>query len=384
MNFDNTYVKIDLDAIESNISAISKRAGVDVMAVIKADAYGHGAIQVARLLQDKCAFFGVSSVLEAMELRRAGIYNPILILGHTPVSAFPALVQAEIRPTIYHYEAAVALSEAALRCEKTAAFHFAVDTGMSRIGFQVTEEDADICAKIAALPGLQAEGLFSHFATADSADLTKARAQAERFDRFCRMLKDRGVEVPIRHMENSAGLMNFENHYEMVRAGIITYGMYPSDEVEKAALDLRPALSWHSRVTHVKTLPAGREISYGGTYVTDKPTRVATVPVGYADGYRRSLSGRFYVLIRGKRAPILGRVCMDQMMVDVTDIPDVALNDRVVLVGRSGSEEITMEQMAATLDTINYEVVCGISRRVPRVYSRGGKTVHSVHYLLDT
>jgi len=384
VNFDNTYVKIDLDAIERNILAIRRRAGTDVMAVIKADAYGHGAIQVARLLQDKCSFFGVSSALEALELRRAGIYNPILILGHTPVSAFPALVQAEIRPTIFHYEDALALSEAALRCEKTAAFHIAVDTGMSRIGFQATEEDADICAAIAALPGIQAEGLFSHFATADCEDLAKSRAQAARFDAFAQMLECRGVHIPIRHLDNSAGIMNFENHYNMVRSGIITYGMYPSSEVDAATLAITPALQWLSRVTHVKTLPAGREISYGGTYVTTKQTRVATVPVGYADGYRRSLSNRFYVLIRGKRAPILGRVCMDQMMVDVTDIPDVALNDRVILVGRSGDEEITMEQIAAAADSFNYEFVCGISRRVPRVYSRGGKTVHSVHYLLDT
>ena len=384
MNFDNTYVKIDLDAIDANIDAIRERVGVDVMAVIKADAYGHGAIQVARLLQDKCAFFGVSSILEAMELRRAGLYNPILILGHTPVRAFPTLVEAEIRPTIFHYEDAVALSEAAQRLDKTAAFHLAVDTGMSRIGFQATEEDADICAKIANLPGLQAEGIFSHFATADCPDLSKSRQQAELFDKFYEMLKARGVEIPIRHMDNSAGLMNFDNHYEMVRAGIVTYGLYPSDHVDVAALNLRPAMQWLSRVTHVKTLPTGREISYGGTYVTTKETRVATVPVGYADGYRRSLSGQFYVLIRGKRAPILGRVCMDQMMVDVTDIPDVALNDRVILVGKSGGAEISMEEIAAAADSFNYEFICGISRRVPRVYSRRGKTVHSVHYLLDT
>lgn len=384
LNLDNTYVKIDLDVIESNIRAIQEQAGVDVMAIVKADAYGHGAVQVARLLQDKCSFFGVSSILEAMELRRAGIFNPILILGHTPVSAFPALVRSEIRPTIFHYEDALALSAEAQRQEKTAAFHFAVDTGMSRIGFQTTEEDADICAKIAALPGLVAEGLFSHFATADCADLTKAKQQAERFDAFYEMLQQRGVQIPLRHLDNSAGVMNFENHYQMVRSGIVTYGMYPSDEVDTNRLSIRPALQWLSRVTHVKTLPAGREISYGGTYVTTKETRVATIPVGYADGYRRGLSGKFYVLIRGKRAPILGRVCMDQMMVDVTDIPDVALNDRVVLVGRSGNEEITMEMMAQALDTINYEIVSGISRRVPRVYSRGGKTVHSVHYLLDT
>ena len=384
MNYDNTYVKIDLDAIDANIDAIRARAGVDVMAVIKVDAYGHGAIQVARLLQDKCSFFGVSSVLEAMELRQAGLYNPILILGHTPVRAFPALVQAEIRPTIFHYEDAVALSKAAQQLEKPVAFHFAVDTGMSRIGFQATEEDADICAEIAKLPGLCAEGLFSHFATADCEDLTKSRRQAELFDKFYEMLKERGVEIPIRHMDNSAGLMNFENHYEMVRAGIVTYGLYPSEEVDKGILNLRPAMQWVSRVTHIKTLPAGREISYGGTYATTRETRVATVPVGYADGYRRSLSNKFYVLIRGKRAPILGRVCMDQLMVDVSDIPDVTLNDRVILVGKSGNEEITMEQIAEAADSFNYEFICGISRRVPRVYSRRGKTVHSVHYLLDT
>ena len=384
MNYDNTYVKIDLDAIDANIDAIRARAGVDVMAVIKADAYGHGAIQVARLLQDKCTFFGVSSVLEAMELRQAGLYNPILILGHTPVRAFPALVQAEIRPTIFHYEDAVALSKAAQQLEKPVAFHFAVDTGMSRIGFQATEEDADICAEIAKLPGLFAEGLFSHFATADCEDLTKSRRQAELFDKFYEMLKERGVEIPIRHMDNSAGLMNFENHYEMVRAGIGTYGLYPSEEVDKGILNLRPAMQWVSRVTHIKPLPAGREISYGGTYATTRETRVATVPVGYADGYRRSLSNKFYVLIRGKRAPILGRVCMDQLMVDVSDIPDVTLNDRVILVGKSGNEEITMEQIAEAADSFNYEFICGISRRVPRVYSRRGKTVHSVHYLLDT
>ncbi len=384
MNFDNTYVKINLDAIEANIDAIREKAGVDVMAIIKADAYGHGAIQVARLLQDKCSFFGVSSMLEAMELRQAGLYNPILILGHTPISAFPVAVQAEVRPAIFHYEDAVELSNEAQRQGKTVAFHFAVDTGMSRIGFQPTEEDADICAKIYQLPGLYAEGIFSHFATADCADLEKSRQQAEKFDSFCQMLKDRGVEIPLRHMDNSAGLMNFGQHYEMVRAGIVTYGMYPSDEVDQNLLNLRPALQWFSRVTHVKTLPAGREISYGGTFVTTRETRVATVPVGYADGYRRSLSGKFYVLIRGKRAPILGRVCMDQLMVDVTEIPDVTLNDHVVLVGKSGNEEITMEQVAAAADSFNYEFVCGISRRVPRVYSRRGKTIHSVHYLLGS
>ena len=384
MNFDSTRVKIDLDAISRNFDAVREKAGVKVMAVVKADAYGHGAIQVARLLQDKCAFFGVSSMLEAMELRKAGLHTPILILGHTPVNAYPIAIREGIRPTIFHYEDAQALSRAAQEAGLCAPFHFAVDTGMSRLGFQVTEEAADLCAKIAALPGLVPEGIFSHFATADCADLSRAQQQAERFDRFCRMLQQRGVSVAIRHLDNSAGLMNFPNHYEMVRSGIITYGMYPSSEVNPELLKLEPALQFLSRVSHVKVLPAGREISYGGTYVTTRDTRIATVPVGYADGYRRSLSGKFYVLIRGKRAPILGRICMDQLMVDVTDIPETAVGDRVTLVGRDGEEVITMEQIAEAADSFNYEFVCGISRRVPRIYVSGGKTVHSVHYLLDS
>ena len=384
MNFDSTRVQIDLDALSANMDAIRRKAGVPVMAVVKADAYGHGAVQVARHLQEKCAFFCVSSILEAMELRQAGLTTPILILGNTPVDAFPTAIRKGIRPTIYRWEDAKALSEAACFLNLPARFHFAVDTGMSRIGFQVTEEEADLCAEIAALPGLVAEGLFSHFATADCADLTRARIQAERFAAFDAMLRARGVEIPIRHLNNSAGLMNFATPYEMVRSGIVTYGMYPSDEVDPGLLPLRPALQWLSRVTHVKVLPAGREISYGGTYVTKEDTAVATIPVGYADGYRRNLSGKFHVLIRGRRAPILGRICMDQMMVDVTDIPGVVTGDQVTLVGTDGEETITMEEIAAQADSFNYEFVCGISRRVPRQYVSGGKIIHSVHYLLDT
>ena len=383
MAFDSTRVKIDLDAIAENMDAIREKAGVPVMAVVKADAYGHGAVQVARLLQGKCAFFCVSSILEAMELRQAGLTTPILILGYTPVEAFPTAIREGIRPTIYRLEDAEALSKAAQLLELPARFHFAVDTGLSRIGFQVTEADADSCARIANLPGLYAEGLFSHFATADCADLSRAEAQAQRFAEFDEMLRVRGVKIPIRHLNNSAGLMNFATPYEMVRSGIITYGMYPSDEVDPGLLALRPALQWLSRVTHVKTLPAGREISYGGTYVTKSDTVVATIPVGYADGYRRNLSGKFYVLIRGQKAPILGRICMDQMMVDVTHIPGAAVGDQVTLVGSDGGETIAMEEISAQADSFNYEFVCGISRRVPRQYVQGGKTVHSVHYLLD-
>ena len=383
MNFGCTQLIIDLDAIRHNINEVKLRAGVPVMAIIKADAYGHGAVEIARHLDGDCAFFGVSSMLEALELRQADIQKPILILGYTPVEAFPDAIRLGIRPTIFHYEDALALSLVAQKLGLTAHFHFAVDTGMSRIGFQVTPEDADICAAIARLPGLDPEGLFSHFATADCADLTRARQQMALFDRFDDMLRSRGVHIKLRHLDNSAGVMNFHCKYEMVRSGIVTYGMYPSDEVDPGILDLKPALRWETRITHLKTLESGREIGYGGTYTTTRPTQVATIPVGYADGYRRSLSGRFYVLIHGKKAPILGRICMDQMMVDVTDIPGAALNDVVVLVGESGDLRISVEEIAARQDSFNYEFVCGISRRVPRVYLMNGKVIHSVLYLLD-
>ena len=379
----NNFVKIDTDAILSNYRAICKKAGVPVMAVVKADAYGHGAVQIARLLEPECPFFGVSSVSEALELRQAGIQTPVLILGHTPVSAFHLLVGAGIRPTIFSCEDAQALSRLAAEKGVVAPLHLAVDAGMSRIGFQATAEDADICLQIAQLPNLEIEGIFSHFATADSEDLTRARAQAQLFDSFCQMLQDRGLRIKLRHLDNSAGIMNFSNHYEMVRSGIITYGLYPSEEVDPSLLTLKPALSWHSRVSHVKTLPAGRQIGYGGTYETDRETRVATVPVGYADGYRRSLSSKFFVLVHGKKAPILGRVCMDQMMVDVSDIPEAAVGDPVTLVGTDGEQTITMEQIAEAAGSFNYEFTCGISRRVCRCYTSGGQTVQEVDFLLQ-
>ena len=370
MEYSNTYAKIDMSAIAENFRVIQKKAGAPVMAVVKADAYGHGAVKVAQMLQSQCAFFGVATMAEALELRRAGIQKPILLLGHTAMEHYDAVVREDLRPAIFSMEQAQALSDAAARQGKTAAFHFAVDTGMSRIGFQVTEESADICAKIAKLPGLYAEGLFSHFATADTDDLTRTKKQAEKFAAFDKMLKDRGVEIPLRHLDNSAGIMNFGCQYDMVRAGIVLYGLYPSEQVDKSLLPLKPAMSWHTTVSYVKTLEPGREISYGGTYVTQRPTVVATVPAGYADGYRRNLSNRFYVLIRGKRAPILGRVCMDQFMVDVTDIPGVQMGDAVVLMGAQGDQTISAEEIAAAADSFNYEQVCSISKRVPRVYSR--------------
>ena len=381
MEWDNTYVKIDLDAIWDNFQAVREKAGVPVMAVVKADAYGHGAVPVARLLEPECAFFGVATVSEALELRRAGLQKPIMILGHTPVEAYSEIISQGIRPAIFCLEDGLALSQEAKRLGIPAPFHFALDTGMSRIGFQATREDAQVCARIAALPFLEAEGLFSHFATADEADLTFARHQAELFAEFDGYLRQLGVSVALRHLDNSAGVMNFEGHYEMVRSGIVTYGLYPSSQVDPGKLKLRPAMSWYSHVCHVKWLEPGRKIGYGSTYTVTRPTRVATVCAGYADGYRRSLSNRFYVLIRGKKAPILGRICMDQMMVDVTDIPDVKPGDSVVLMGADGEARIPAELLAEAAGSFNYEQVCAIGRRCPRHYYRGGKRIQRVDYL---
>ena len=383
MRFDQTCLNIDLDALCANLELVRQKSGARVMAIVKADAYGMGATTVARAAEGSCDFFGVSSIAEAVELRRAGIRKPILILGRMPVSAYPLAVEHDIRVTLFLYEDALALSEEACRQGKTAIAHLAVDTGMSRIGFQATEASADLCVQMASLPQLQLEGLFSHFACADCADLSSAQAQAALFAKFDRMLQARGIRIPIRHLNNSAGIMNFGAKYEMVRSGIVTYGLFPSDEVDPQSLPVQPVMQWVTRVAYVKTLPTGRPVGYGSTYTTTRDTVIATLPVGYADGYRRSLSNAGHVLIHGKKAPILGRVCMDQIMVDVTDIPDVKLDDKVILIGRSGTESITAEDIAAATGTINYEIVCGLSRRIPRAYYRGGKKVSEVHYLLD-
>ncbi len=382
MEYANSFVNIDLDAILGNLRAVRQRAGVKVMAVVKADAYGHGAVPVAKHLEPESDFFGVSSVAEALELRRARIQKPILVLGHTPVDTYPAVVEHEIRVGIFSHEDAQALSREATRQGKEAYIHFVLDTGMSRIGFQSTAESADICKQIGTQPGIVVEGLFSHFATADKTCQEKTQAQAKRFEAFDNMLKERGVQIPLRHLDNSAGVMNYGSHYEMVRAGIVLYGLYPSNEVDPSLLKLTPAMSWHTRVSHVKALEPGREVSYGGTFRADKPMVVATVPVGYADGYRRSLSGKFYVLIRGEKAPILGRICMDQFMVDVTHIPGVQPGEAVVLMGSQGSQRISAEEIGQAAASFNYEQVCDVGRRVTRVYLEQGIETKRVNYLL--
>lgn len=378
-----TEAAIDLNAVEYNYINTRNKLPKDVkiLCVVKADAYGHGAVEISKMLDDKADFFGVACIEEAVELKKAGIKKPVLVLGYVFTGAYDIAVKYDIRIPVFSYESAKALSDEAVRQNKTVPFHFCIDTGMSRIGFQVNEESADICKKITQLPNIEAEGLFSHFATADEENLDKSIAQQNKFDRFVDMLKKRDIEIPIKHLNNSAGIMNFEKHYDMCRMGIILYGLYPSHEVDKSLLSVKPVMSWLSHISHLKTLEAGREISYGGTYVTTKNTVVATIPVGYADGYPRSLSNIGKVIINGKYAPILGRVCMDQFMVDVTDIDDIKIGTKVTLVGKDGDARLTMEEVSETAGSFNYELPCRISRRVPRTFYKDGKMIEYINYM---
>ena len=366
------YAEISLEAIGHNIREVKKRLpeGVKLLGVVKANAYGHGAVPVASYLENQFYYFATATIEEAVELRENGISAPILILGYVSPSQYGDLVEYDITQTIDSYAQALALEKEAARQNRKAKAHLAVDTGMTRIGFQVTEHDADEAAKIADLPHIELEGMFTHFSCADQEDKTYCSMQMEKYDKMTALLAERGVTIPLRHICNSAGIMEFDDHrFEMVRSGIITYGIYPSEEVKKERLDLIPALSWKSHVIHVKEVGPGIGVSYGATYVTEKPmTRIATVSAGYADGYPRALSNQGCVLIHGKKAPIIGRICMDQMMVDVTDIPDVQVEDVVTLVGTDGDETITIEGIANPAARFDYEMLCDISSRVTRVY----------------
>lgn len=366
------YAEISLEAIGHNIREVKKRLpeGVKLLGVVKANAYGHGAVPVASYLENQVDYFATATIEEAVELRENGISAPILILGYVSPSQYGDLVEYDITQTIDSYAQALALEKEAARQNRKAKAHLAVDTGMTRIGFQVTEHDADEAAKIADLPHIELEGMFTHFSCADQEDKTYCSMQMEKYDKMTALLAERGVTIPLRHICNSAGIMEFDDHrFEMVRSGIITYGIYPSEEVKKERLDLIPALSWKSHVIHVKEVGPGIGVSYGATYVTEKPmTRIATVSAGYADGYPRALSNQGCVLIHGKKAPIIGRICMDQMMVDVTDIPDVQVEDVVTLVGTDGDETITIKEIANPAARFDYEMLCDISSRVTRVY----------------
>ena len=366
------YAEVSLKAIGHNIAQVKKRLrpGVKLLAVIKADAYGHGAVRVGKYLEDQVDYFAVATAEEAMELREQGIRLPVLVLGYISPEQYGEILDYDITQTVYSLEIAEKLSEASVKAGCRTKIHAALDTGMTRIGFHITEEEADRIAAISRLPWLELEGMFTHFSCADQKDKTYCGLQLEKFRRMERMLRARGVEIPVKHICNSAGIMEFDDYrFDMVRSGIVTYGLYPSEEVDKSRLPLIPALSWKSRVIHVQDAEPGLGVSYGATYTTEGPcTRIATVSAGYADGYPRALSNKGRVLIHGRYAPILGRVCMDQMMVDVSHIPDVKVEDTVTLIGREGDRGITMEEVADPACRFNYEMACGISKRVPRIY----------------
>lgn len=376
--YSRVCANIDLDAVAYNMEQMKLRLGgnTHLIAVVKTDGYGHGAVPIAKMFESTDYVWGyaVACLDEAVVLRNAGIQKPILVLGCVFPEQYEAMVRYEIRAAVYTKEMAVGMANAAEQIGKTAYFHIKIDTGMGRIGFPVTEESAETILEISELKHGVIEGMFTHFAKADEADKSYTRMQHERFVWMRGVLEEKNVSIPYIDCDNSAGIIDFPDlKHDLARAGISLYGMYPSEEVDHQVIDLKPALELVSHVTFVKKVEAGTSISYGGTFVAEKPMKVATIPVGYGDGYPRSLSNCGEVLIRGKRARILGRVCMDQFMVDVTEIPDVQFMDRVVLVGRDGTEHISVEELSEKSGRFPYEFVCCLGKRIPRVYIRDGE-----------
>ena len=361
-----TYASVDIGAIEHNLSEVKSKLNKDVLslAIVKADAYGHGAVGVAKAITDKVDYFGIAELNEAVELREAGVDKPILVLSYTSPYLYESLILNELTQTIFNYDDAVELSKAAVRLNKIARVHIAVDTGMSRIGFFCNAESVEVVKRINDLPNIYIEGIFSHYACADCEDRSTTHRQTEIFKDFIKALENRGINIPIKHLCNSAGILTCDEMFNMVRIGIILYGLYPAEFINDGSISLRPAMKIVSHVIHVKEVPAGSGVSYGHTFFTDKTTRIATVCIGYADGYSRSLSNKGKVLINGEYAPVIGRVCMDQLMVDVSHLDNVNVGDEVVILGKDGDREITAEEMAELTGTINYEVVCQFQKRV--------------------
>lgn len=382
MGYQRICARIDLNAVEKNVAGVRARIPSDtkIMAVVKADAYGHGAAVLAEFLKNQVDWFGVATADEAAELRSHGCKKPILILGYVHPEEYPLLVEKNITAAIFRYADAKMLSDAALLQGKNAEVHIKIDTGMGRIGYPVSRETAEEIREISRLPGLHITGMFSHFYLADAKDKTAALVQRDRFDQMIQMLGELGVEIPLKHLNNSAGTMELDKYYDMVRMGIMLYGIYPSDEMDPA-YPLYPAMELISHISHVKTIRAGEGVSYGHIYVADYPERIATIPVGYADGYPRSLSNKGSVLIRGKHCPIRGRICMDQMMVDVSELKNVQVGEQVVLMGCDGKEQLTAAQVGDTAGSFSYEFVSGIGMRVPRVYYYDGKEIKIVNRL---
>lgn len=383
-NYNRIEADIDLDAVRYNIEQLKALNPSDrkTLLVIKADAYGHGAVTFAEEFDDLADYFGVACIDEGVELRRAGVTKPILILGNTDEEDFETAIENDITMAVYNADKCKLLSDTALKLGKKAKVHIKADSGMSRIGFQCNEDGVREASKLLSMEGLDVEGVFTHFAKADTVDKNDAIGQRTKFNEFINALTERGFIFSIKHIDNSAGAMEIHsNGFDMMRLGIAIYGLEPSDEMNRE-LVLKPAMTLKAHITHIKTLEPGRGISYGWTYVTEKEMRVATVSAGYADGYPRAQSNIGRVLIRGRYAPILGRVCMDQFMVDVTDIPEAELRDEVILFGTDGVLSIPVEEVAEPANSFNYELVCNVARRVPRVYFKNSTKYKEVNYLL--
>ena len=390
MDFDNsslrTWAEIDLDAMLSNFMAARHHLPDDVLiaAVIKADAYGHGAVQAARLLDGKADRFAVAMTDEAVELIRAGIQTPIFLLGPTPESDFEAIAEYGIEAAVPSYAYGKALCAYAAAHDKVIDYHIVLDTGMGRIGFSCTEQSLNEIEALTRLPGGRLRGVFSHYAKADSADKSYAEEQTRRFVAFTNALEQRGIEIPLKHLDNSAGLVEMPDKFDMCREGIILYGLKPSNEVDLSLIGgVKGVMSLRSHISFLKTVTEPTPVSYGCTYVAGPGTRVATVCAGYADGVSRLLSNRGQVLVRGVRCPVIGRVCMDQFMIDVTGVPEAAVGDTVTIFGRDGDDEITADDVADLIGTIGYEVTCLITPRVPRVYMYDGEVISVRRPLLD-
>ncbi len=379
------YCQVNLDNIYENIVNINKnvREDTDMVAVVKMDGYGHGAVPVAEKIDSQVDAYAVATVDEGINLRIHGISKPIYILGFTYEKRIKEAVNYDIRMAVFEYDMAVAISKKAKELGKTAKIHIKLDTGMSRIGFKDDDEAVSKVIQISQLENIEIEGIFTHFARADEEDKSKTFKQMERFDNFCKKLSDNGVDIQIKHCSNSAGIIDIkEANYNATRIGISLYGLYPSDEVNKENVVLKPALELKSHIVFIKDIDPGTEVSYGGTFVADKKMRVATIPVGYGDGYPRNLSNKGYVLINGKKANILGRVCMDQFMVDVTDI-EAKKGDEVTLVGCDNGAFLSVEEVSAMAGTFNYEFICDVGKRVPRVYISDGQIIGGKDYFDD-
>lgn len=368
--FYRSFAQIDLGAIDHNLEEIKKLLPdtVKTLAVVKADAYGHGLVPISKHIEKKIDYFAVATVEDALELRASGIDKPIIILSFTSPLQYAELVEYDITATIYNLHEAQMLSDLAEKKCKKATVHIPVDTGMGRIGFTPDEEGADAVLKISEMKGIYLEGLFSHYSCADYEDKTEANKQTALFDNFIKLVEKRGVEIPIKHICNSAGTMELPKKYDMCRVGMALYGFYPSEEMDKENIKLRPAMEVFSHIVHLKTVPKGTKIGYGQLYEAPDERRIATVCMGYADGYKRDLTGKGYVLIKGRKAPIVGKICMDQFMIDVTDIPELKIGDRVVIMGRSENEMLSAEILGSMCHSFNYEIICSFMPRVTRIY----------------